>query len=126
MPVIRKDNPNPHPHSPPAMARTITRIFALLLLCLALWLPATTQAAGRVALVIGNSGYQELGELANPGRDAEAVARRLAGLGFTLLGADGKASGGAVHDLTQGQFFRALRRFADRAQGVLRLALFRG
>nr|VFJ58616.1 MAG: Caspase domain-containing protein [Candidatus Kentron sp. FW] len=47
-------------------------------------------------LVIGNGDYQQLDELANPKRDARAMAARLARLGFTLFDADGKETSGAV------------------------------
>ena len=39
----------------------------------------------RVALVIGNSNYQAIGELPNPLRDAVEVAKRLKNAGFSLL-----------------------------------------
>lgn len=39
-------------------------------------------AESRVALVIGNAGYQHAKSLRNPGNDASAVAERLRGLGF--------------------------------------------
>lgn len=46
--------------------------------------------------MIGNGDYQQLDELANPKRDARAMAARLARLGFTLFDADGKETSGAV------------------------------
>ena len=49
--------------------------------------PSVASAAGRVALVMGNSAYADLVRLANPANDASAVAAALARLGFdvTLL-----------------------------------------
>lgn len=49
----------------------------------------TPAQAKRVALVIGNSEYAQLKDLKNPEHDAEAVAEKLKGLGFELVG--GKA-----------------------------------
>nr|VFK61894.1 MAG: Caspase domain-containing protein [Candidatus Kentron sp. TUN] len=66
--------------------------------------------------MIGNGDYQQLDKLANPKRDAQAVAQRLSGLGFTLFDANGKKTNGPVYDLTQAHFFQALRHFADRAR----------
>lgn len=44
----------------------------------------------RVALVLGNSAYQNATELPNPKNDAAAIAQKLAGLGFTVIsGLDG-------------------------------------
>jgi len=48
----------------------------------------------RFALVIGNSGYEKIGRLANPARDAELVAKSLEAVGFDVavhldLGEDG-------------------------------------
>jgi uncharacterized caspase-like protein len=42
-------------------------------------------AAGRVALVIGNGAYEQAGRLANPVRDAEAMAVVLETLGFDVI-----------------------------------------
>ena len=46
---------------------------------------SAVSAAERVALIIGNSSYQEAPELKNPRNDAEAVARMLSGFGFRVL-----------------------------------------
>ncbi len=51
----------------------------------ALWLPpALAAGVPRVALVIGNAAYAAA-PLLNPGRDAQAVAARLAALGFQVI-----------------------------------------
>ncbi|MBI5262581.1 MAG: caspase family protein [Bradyrhizobium sp.] len=66
------------------------------------------EQANRVALVIGNSAYQNVTALNNAGRDAEALAAELDTLGFrkvTLL-----------RDLTREQMFAALRGFAREAE----------
>jgi hypothetical protein len=49
--------------------------------------PALPQETARkVALVVGNSGYRSLPPLANPRRDADLIAGRLAGTGFKIIG----------------------------------------
>jgi uncharacterized caspase-like protein len=58
-------------------------------LCLALILTAfciAPAAARKVALVMGNGAYQNAVPLANPVRDARAVADKLRGLGFDVIG----------------------------------------
>ena len=54
------------------------------------------QAERRVALVIGNSAYASVGTLANPVRDAKAVAEALRAAGFAEV-AEG-------YDLSKPQF----------------------
>ncbi|MBK1720097.1 caspase family protein [Thiocystis violacea] len=78
----------------------------------------------RFALVIGNSRYRHLDPLANPPNDAAAVARRLRDLGFTLIGADGRPTDGAVRDLDEAGFVKAVRTFAQRVQGAEIALLF--
>ena len=65
------------------MSRSI--IFALFACCLAI-VARVPDAWGeqRVALVIGNSGYQSVSPLDNPGSDAKLMAERLEGLGFAV------------------------------------------
>ena len=54
-------------------------------LALLLWaLPVAAGAAERVALVIGNSAYEHVASLANPGNDAKAVGDAFEGLGYTV------------------------------------------
>jgi uncharacterized caspase-like protein/peptidoglycan hydrolase-like protein with peptidoglycan-binding domain len=58
-------------------------------LCLAFILTAfcmAPAAARKVALVMGNGAYQNAVPLANPVRDARAVADKLRGLGFDVIG----------------------------------------
>ena len=57
----------------------------LVVLCLALLAPIEMSAAeGRVALVIGNAGYEEA-PLRNPVNDSRAIAVSLRQLGFEVI-----------------------------------------
>nr|VFJ65913.1 MAG: Caspase domain-containing protein [Candidatus Kentron sp. FW] len=69
----------------------------------------------RIALVVGNSDYENLTYLPNPANDAEAIARRLHDLGFTLFDEEGRETGKAVYDLDEDSLFDALDHFAERA-----------
>ncbi|MBN9672031.1 caspase family protein [Roseibium aggregatum] len=63
-------------------------------------------AEQRFALVIGNSGYEKIGRLANPANDADLVAKSLEAVGFEV----------AVHyDLDEETMGQALDDLADRA-----------
>jgi Caspase domain len=75
---------------------------ALLLLCQPAW------AAKRVALVIGNSAYQNVAVLPNPANDGAVIAAMLKDAGFDHVD--------SRHDLPAGEMRRALRDFADRAR----------
>ena len=75
---------------------------ALLLLCQ----PAS--AAKRVALVIGNSAYQNVALLPNPVNDGAVIAAMLKNAGFDAVD--------SRHDLPANEMRRALRDFADRAR----------
>jgi uncharacterized caspase-like protein len=75
---------------------------ALLLLCQ----PAS--AAKRVALVIGNSAYQNVALLPNPVNDGAVIAATLKNAGFDAVD--------SRHDLPANEMRRALRDFADRAR----------
>lgn len=64
----------------------MTRLIAALVLMLAAGIAAAEE---RVALVIGNSNYENVGALENPGNDALDISVALEGLGFTIfLGSD--------------------------------------
>ncbi|MGH6778596.1 MAG: caspase family protein [Bradyrhizobium sp.] len=65
-------------------------------------------AEKRVALVIGNSGYQHVARLPNPANDAGLVARTLKAAGFDTVD--------LRRDLTNAEMRRALRDFTDEAQ----------
>src|ERR1700742_2007926 len=75
---------------------------ALLLLCQPAW------AAKRVALVIGNSAYQNVAMLPNPSNDGAVIATMLKEAGFDNVD--------SRHDLPANEMRRALRDFADRAR----------
>src|ERR1043166_5807045 len=59
----------------------------------------------RVALVIGNSAYQHAPALANPARDAKAMAAMFEKGGFTVLMAE--------YDIANLRFKRVIRQFED-------------
>jgi uncharacterized caspase-like protein len=67
-------------------------------------------AAARVALVIGNSEYRNVPQLANPDNDAAAFARTMKQAGFDVVE--------ARHDLTGADMRRALRDFGDKARNA--------
>jgi tetratricopeptide (TPR) repeat protein len=66
--------------------------------------PAIDQGK-RVALVIGNSAYQNVQALPNPARDADAIADAFRKIGFQSVQVE--------HDLTRDQLTKALRKFED-------------
>jgi uncharacterized caspase-like protein len=75
-------------------------------------------AQSRVALVIGNSAYQNVPALRNPANDANDVAASLGRLGFQVF---------RVNDGTFDDMRRALRDFAERTQGSeIALVFFSG
>jgi hypothetical protein len=81
---------------------------SLLIIAAAIWLAffsVTALADRRVALVIGNSSYQNVDRLPNPAKDAEAIAQMFRKAGFDAV---------QLHtDLGYLDFKRALRRFED-------------
>ena len=77
---------------------------ALLAVVLAAFMPAVAQAAGRVALVVGNGAYEQTSPLANPVNDAEAVGAALERIGFdvtVLRNADEDAMDDALGELAE-------------------------
>src|SRR5215469_16500732 len=66
----------------------------------------------RVALVIGNTGYQHVERLANPGNDAQLIADTLRKSGFVLVG------GGPQRDLEKPAFDRLVADFGKKIQGA--------
>jgi tetratricopeptide (TPR) repeat protein len=68
----------------------------------------TTQAARRIALVIGNGAYKNVHALDNPPRDAKLIAASLKDLGFQSVT--------VANDLTRDKFFETLRAFASDAE----------
>jgi hypothetical protein len=69
-------------------------------------------AETRVALVVGNSTYQNVPRLNNPTNDARLMADTLRGLGFTLVGES------AQLDLDKASFDKAIRTFGRQLQGA--------
>ncbi len=62
----------------------------------------------RIALVIGNSKYQNTVQLANPGNDTKAVAQLLNSAGFEVISAT---------DLSHNQMIQAVQEFSGRIAG---------
>ena len=81
-------------------------MIVLLLLVAAPW--AGAEAEQRVALVIGNGAYRNVGKLANPANDARSIAGALQASGFSLVG------GGAQLDLDRAHMEQAIRDFGRR------------
>jgi len=65
-------------------------------------------ATKRVALVVGNSSYQNAPPLPNPANDAAAIAATLKGAGFDVVD--------SRHNLSSSEMRQALRDFADQAR----------
>jgi tetratricopeptide (TPR) repeat protein len=93
--------PPPPASPPPAQALNVA-------LPPTLALPRTTEK--RVALVVGNSNYKNVGPLSNPRRDAEAVAATLRGIGFQVVMAH--------TDLGYTEFNETMRTFGREAVGA--------
>jgi uncharacterized caspase-like protein len=80
----------------------------LLAISLSLLFGQPASAEKRVALVIGNSGYQNVARLGNPANDASAMTEILKGAGFDLVE--------SRRDLNTSEMRRALRDFSDKAR----------
>src|ERR1700761_2831704 len=94
--------------------RAVTRSGLLLWLAgvLTLLLTAPAAAEKRVALVIGNSAYQNVSPLDNPVKDARLMADTLASVGFSLVG------GGAQLDLDKNTMTKMLLDLGHKVQGA--------
>ncbi|MBR0899445.1 YARHG domain-containing protein [Bradyrhizobium tropiciagri] len=79
---------------------------------LAMLFAAPAAADKRVALVVGNSTYQNVSRLQNPKNDAQLVAETLQRLGFALVG------GQAQVDLDKAGFDTAIQRFGSQLMGA--------
>ena len=79
---------------------------------LALLSTSPAAAEKRIALVIGNSTYQNVTPLDNPSKDAELMADTLDGLGFTLIG------GRAQLNLDKTAIDNAVQNFGRQVQGA--------
>lgn len=82
---------------------------ALLLTLIGILTPHLARSADRVALVIGNGAYENIGALDNPVNDATAVGEALEKVGFHVIPA---------HNLTESQMKAALRDFVREAAGA--------
>ena len=71
--------------------------------------PSSAIAEKRVALVIGNSAYENVSPLINPKNDAEAMSAALERLGFEVI---------KGIDVTHQQFLKSVRKFARTIQGA--------
>jgi formylglycine-generating enzyme required for sulfatase activity len=87
----------------------LTRIVAVMVL---ICLSAPAFADKRIALVIGNSAYQNVARLENPKNDAKLMADTLRGLGFTLIG------NGVQVDLDKAAFDQILQEFGNQLVGA--------
>jgi caspase domain-containing protein len=87
-----------------------TKFYSLFLAAALLLAGGPALADKRVALVIGNSAYENAPKLTNPLNDGNTMAATLKGAGFDVV--DNR------HDLSAAEIRRALRDFADRAQNA--------
>jgi len=94
------------------MMRLAMRIACLMVF--ATILASSSQAARRVALVIGNAAYQHTEPLANPSNDAADLAATLGKLGFEVV---------VGKDLDKRSMERSIREFGVRIEGA-EVALF--
>ncbi len=94
------------------MSRSLAVVAALLFAALSC---TTAPAAERVALVIGNSAYQNVSPLPNPARDARAIADALQRLGFEVS---------YRQDLGFDEMRRVLLDFGDKAAGADEVAVY--
>jgi uncharacterized caspase-like protein len=85
-----------------------------IILNILVWLLFSSAALAekRVALVVGNSNYQNVPRLDNPANDARLMADTLRALGFTIVGS------GAQIDLDKASFDNAVRSFGRQLQGA--------
>jgi hypothetical protein len=88
--------------------RALAATFSLLFLLCA----SSASAEKRVALVVGNSSYQNVARLDNPRNDATLMAETLSGLGFTLVG------GRAQLDLDKAALDTDVQNFGQQIQGA--------
>jgi uncharacterized caspase-like protein len=90
---------------------SMRRLAVLIAIVLACCCASEAALAGkRVALVIGNSAYQNVMVLANPANDAAAMAEMFRKASFDVVD--------SRHDLKAQELRRALREFTDKARGA--------
>ncbi len=85
------------------------------LFCCTVFFVQGIEAAERVALVIGNSDYQHATKLRNPGNDADAIAKTLKKMNFTVI---------KRKNLTRSGFYSALEEFQRKIAAGAKVALF--
>src|SRR5262249_25966063 len=90
-------------------------LFAGTAFAFAFW-STSALADKRVALVIGNSNYQQVPKLANPSADANAIAQLLKNAGFERVDLQ--------IDLGNSAFKRAIRNFGDAARDADMAVIF--
>jgi uncharacterized caspase-like protein len=88
------------------------RVLAIVIAMLSLLTADPAAAEKRVALVVGNSTYQNVTQLDNPRNDATLMAETLSGLGFTLIG------GRAQLDLDKAALDVDVQNFGRQIQGA--------
>lgn len=100
------------------MAALIRPRFAALAVCMVLAPGAVAESPDRVALVIGNSRYENVVSLDNPGNDARDIGRALSRIGFHVT---------ELYDLDARGLNIALRDFSRAASGAeMAVAYFAG
>ena len=92
-----------------AFSRPTTVAAGLLIALGLIGAPSNAGAAGRVALVVGNSAYAVVGDLPNPGNDAADVSAALERLGFVVT---------TVLDAGRVELNDALRFFRRESEGA--------
>jgi uncharacterized caspase-like protein len=88
------------------------RVLAAIVALLALLSAGPAIAEKRIALVVGNSAYQNVTQLDNPRNDATLMAETLSGLGFALIG------GHAPLDLDKAALDVDVQNFGRQIQGA--------
>ena len=91
------------------IARAAVRTAGVLLALVLLAAPLPASAAGRVALVVGNSTYEHIGRLPNPANDAADLSAALRRLGFDVT---------VAQDAGRPALTEALRAFTRRSAGA--------
>ena len=91
------------------VARATVRSAGVLLALVLLAAPLPASAAGRVALVVGNSTYEYIGRLPNPANDAADLSAALRRLGFDVT---------VAQDAGRTALTEALRAFTRRSTGA--------
>ena len=97
---------------PPSICSGNRGALAAVIIVLSLLSTGPAAAEKRIALVVGNSAYQNITRLDNPHNDATLMADTLSSLGFTLIG------GRAQLDLDKSALDIAVQNFGRQIQGA--------